>query len=385
MSTFINVHTHIFSRQHVPEFVVGQNRWLIPISTSKLGKLGKPVLTLLGPVLKLFGNVRKVNRLITFAELGLATDQETLFEALKEAFEGTHAQFRFVVLPMDMSQMGAGPVSTNLETQLREIHHLRQNPDLAERILPFYPVDPRAYPTAKDLIDRVELYFKRYGFVGIKLYPALGYLPTHPFLLELYKWTIRRKVPIMSHCIEGSIHWQGAMDNWEGMLTGLDEKDWDPKWIKHLEGTNRSIKKLDRGIFQRNFTQPENFERAIQLLQAQGVADADQLKVCFGHFGMDDEIWFPQCQQLIARYENFYADISYSLAQPKNDERLHKIFNEPPNKEFTRKVLFGTDYFVVSKEKTESEILKNYMGKFSFHPYADENNRRYLHSDFYSG
>ena len=383
MSSFINVHTHIFSRQHVPEFVVGQHRWLIPVSTSKLGKLGKPALTLLGPVLKLLGGVRKANRLITFAELGLATDQETLYEALKDAFEGTQAQFRFVVLPMDMSQMGAGPVPTNLDTQLMEIHHLRQNPDLANRILPFYPVDPRAYTSAEHLLERVELYFRRYGFVGIKLYPALGYLPTHPYLLELYKWTIRHKVPIMSHCIQGSIHWQGAMDNWKGMLAGLDENDWDPKWKAHFPG--KANKKLDRGIFQRNFTQPENFERAIRLLQAQNIADADQLKVCYGHFGMDDSIWFTQCQQLITRYPNFYADISYVLAQPNCERMLQAVLNPPAAQDYTRKVLFGTDYFVVSKEKTESEILKNYMGKFSFRPYADENNRNYLQSDFYSG
>ncbi|HMT27788.1 MAG TPA: amidohydrolase family protein [Bacteroidia bacterium] len=377
MATYINVHTHIFSINHVPEYVVGQNRWLVPISVKRFGGINDWVLTPLMPVIGLFTKRKAAARLQTFARLGLATDQADQYQSLAEYYKGLGHDFRYVVLPMDMEQMGAGLTESNLYTQLLDIIEMRQNPEIAHRLIPFVPVDPRRpeFTDGTAILNFVKHYIEKFGFAGIKLYPALGYFPFDPKLTEMYKWAIEKQIPIMVHCIQGVIHWQGSMDNWRSILSvaeGLEGYQNDPSW--QLLSEKDKTKK--REIFQRNFTQPNNYDVLIKYLRKQGVPNAEKLKVCLGHFGMDDDKWFNDCKNLIANYENFYADISYVVSQDKCKAKLIDVMS---SNQFKSKILFGTDFYVVSKEKKEDEILKVYLELIKeFSPFAEVNAENYL-------
>jgi hypothetical protein len=47
-------------------------------------------------------------------------------------------------------------------------------------------------------------------------------------------------------------------------------------------------------------------------------------------------------------------------------------------------VLFGTDFFVVSKEKTEAEIMEQYLTSgYGLEPFSTKNAENYLKSNFF--
>jgi uncharacterized protein len=385
--SFINVHTHIFSRQHVPDYVIGQNRWWIKIGVSKMSFLRPLGIKAIGLAIKLFIKSEKVDRIVKFAELGMATGQTSQFEDLFNYYKSSNQVFKFVVLPMDMTQMGAGEVEVPYKQQLEEIVSMRKNKILFDRILPFVMIDPRAYKTKEELLDFVKEYILNKNFIGIKLYPALGYLPFDDKLLPMYEWAIDNNIPIMTHCIEGSIFYQGDMEKWRDLFPkNIPEFTFDSQWSIEVAANENNYKKLKRDIFQRNFTQPKNYEILVDLLNKRKNGNGDKLKICLGHFAMDDENgWFENCKVLIQKYPNFYADISYVLSQGKLNiikQRLAEVLN--PDFISKNKVLFGTDYFVVSKSATEEEIIYNYSEKFRFEPFATINNSKYLSSKLYT-
>jgi hypothetical protein len=108
---YYNCHTHIFSAQYVPNNVVG-----VPIMNVLATDPISARLT------KLFGKVRyrkldsSVERVARFAEIGLGTRQEVIFNYLEDYYKGW-GDVRFVVLMMDMEQMGAGnPLAELIKT-----------------------------------------------------------------------------------------------------------------------------------------------------------------------------------------------------------------------------------------------------------------------------
>jgi len=43
-------------------------------------------------------------------------------------------------------------------------------------------------------------------FKGIKIYPPLGYLPTHPNLAPVFDYCVQYDIPITLHCSPGGIN-----------------------------------------------------------------------------------------------------------------------------------------------------------------------------------
>jgi predicted TIM-barrel fold metal-dependent hydrolase len=382
MSKFINVHTHIFSANHVPEYVIGQNRWLIPISVRTLQKLGSEV-SWLSRILNQIP-LRSLNgakRILEFGKHGLATSQKDQFESLCEIYDSLGLDFRFVILPMDMINTGSGKVKTGLESQLHDIIMLRQNEKAANRLLPFVPVNP-LNPRHRDgtaVLKFVRKYIEEEGFIGIKLYPALGYFPFDDKLLEMYAWASENEVPIMVHMIAGSIYWQGSIENYQEILNKPgDGFEPDSEW----EELSEKQKLKNRKTFQNNFTQPRNYEVLIKKLENLKIEKAHRLKICFGHFGMERPDWHESVIHLIGKYQNFYADFSYVLADNDLQESMQKVCK--PDFIHRHKVLFGTDFFVVSKEKTEAEIMEQYLTSgYGLEPFSTKNAENYLKSNFF--
>lgn len=95
----------------------------------------------------------------------------------------------------------------NFTTQVNELKRLKKK--YPRRIYPFLGIDPRR--DEDDLKGKLmELIKARVGkgktFSGIKLYTALGYSPTHPFLYDrdrgkptLYRWCEQNRIPLTVH------------------------------------------------------------------------------------------------------------------------------------------------------------------------------------------
>lgn len=89
--------------------------------------------------------------------------------------------------------------------------------------------------------------------------------------------------------------------------------------------------------------------------------------------------WFSIICQLIMKYENVYADVSYMLNKQEYHPMLKTILES--SEQIRRRVLFGTDYYVVAQTGSERELsfnLRGYLGEDLFKQIAETNPREYL-------
>ena len=93
--------------------------------------------------------------------------------------------------------------------------------------------------------------------------------------------------------------------------------------------------------------------------------------------------WFSVICDLINRYDNIYADISATL----HEERTHPLLKVllETNPKLRERILFGTDFYMVSLSKSEKELslgLRGYLGEELFHQIAVTNVETFLSSRF---
>jgi predicted TIM-barrel fold metal-dependent hydrolase len=214
-------------------------------------------------------------------------------------------------------------------------------------IFPFLAADPRR-PNLLKLVK--QLVKPSQAFHGIKVYPPLGYLPSHPVLMEVFSYCADFRIPVTVHCIpDSSIHCR---------IRKLPVKGIDPG----------SGAKIDREMSFRSaddctnyFTDPANWGPVLDRFR--------NLVLNFGHFGgfcpvkKDDrtysrrtnkpvkssleEQWRKTIEEYIRKYPHVYADLSYIMAtipQQEEDVRLlNRLIDDPVT---GNRILYGSDYYM---------------------------------------
>ncbi len=331
-----------------------------------------------------------------------------------------------VILPMDMQYMDAGDVSFTMKNkhevkvkiedayryQMEDLYKMRENNKGI--YYPFIFVDPRriideretrnqwlkehengvipegeeepqeyfAYDFNPDSgeVSLKDCFIKEYieekKFNGIKIYPALGYYPFDEELLALWKYAADHQIPIMTHCVHGTIFYRGKKK---------EEWDYHPVLQERIGKNltpmlNPQIKSVD---LQYIFTHPLNYlclldEELLRILVGKAKSDRvralfgyngpdkrmkrnlSHLKICFAHFGGEEEWtrymeqdrsphsrelmqhpergisfrkvggdlswfklediwknadWYSLIVSLMLQYDNVYADISYIISK----------------------------------------------------------------------
>ena len=280
-------------------------------------------------------------------------------------------------------------------------------------------------------------------FKGIKLYPALGYYPFDHDLLPLYVYCVQNDIPITTHCIEGTIFYRGrikrswlhhpvfkdnkgnpletpvktnqelqinfthplnylvllepelladhikeAKDNRIKELFGYSEKDHSiqkdlkllkvnlahyggkDEWMRYLEGDRKdaSAELIEQPKEGMNLIQPKVPKK-----------DALNLNSIPAHLIYNKIEWFSIISSLMLQYENMYADISYILHSEEVKPLLYQVLHTNPD--LSKKILFGTDFFVVRNHKSEKELfadLFSFLGEEKMDIIARENPDRFL-------
>ncbi|MDP2159838.1 MAG: amidohydrolase family protein [Flavobacterium sp.] len=85
---------------------------------------------------------------------------------------------------------------------------------------------------------------------------------------------------------------------------------------------------------------------------------------------------------LMVAYDNVYADISFILHDQDLFPLLRFLLEDDKVK---HKILFGSDYYVVSQKNTEKDLhlnLRGYLGNDLFEMIASDNPRRFLSTKF---
>lgn len=361
-----------------------------------------------------------IKRFKSLGRYSLYYKQYKIYDLLVKTYEpGT----RFVVLAMDMDYMEAGKPKIPYLEQLEDLRNLKRNHK--ETLFPFLFLDPR-----RILETRSRQEYHNYGnyskqllqsgeFAGIKLYPALGYYPFDKDLISMYQFAQENEIPIMTHCVAGTVYYRGKKKKeWEyhPILKYPKTKD-NPAYIPLPQTGNVN--------FTTNFTHPLNYHCLLDktlLSEYLGYEmDLSKLKICIAHFGGDDQwekymqdswnnynkninhqqrdvylkrkttlqhgnqrtiwwnaSWLSVIYDLMITYDNVYADVSYILFNEKMYPMLKYILQDSKVRD---KILFGTDYYMVSQKNAEKELyhnLRGYLGEDLFELISHHNPEKYL-------
>ncbi len=355
-----NCHIHLFTLEHTPDrYPVS---WLPKSVRNWLARSGtgrRLTRRLLRWAARVSGNGSLV-RLSRFISTGGLESQKEMLRHVRRYYP---AGTRFVVLPMDMSRMGAGDVCKDLREQHDELAALARDEKLGRSVVPFVAVDPRNPEHFDELRRRVDL--EDHPFRGVKLYPPLGFDPADDALMKkVYPYCIEHDLPVLSHCSRGGVR-----------RTGLSKR-----------AANA-------------FAHPEAFKPVL--------SEFPKLRVCLAHFG-GGEAWEqyvkvglpPDDEQ--ARKENFlamildmleaqnanggrrypglYTDISYTSFNYEDYIPVLSVFLQDPR--IRDRVLFGSDFYMTEQEelpeRSLSMRLRYALGEDAFWQIAHENPKRWL-------
>jgi len=370
-----------------------------------------------------------LKRYINLGRFAFFNHQARIFGRLRDQYPPGTA---FVILPMDMEYMGAGKLKPQFRyaQQMEMLARMKKKEVYKDIFYPFVFVDPRRitddpeffkyeWKDGKIILGKcfIKEFIEINGFSGFKIYPALGYYPFDERLLPLWLYAVQNDLPITTHCIRGTIFYRG------GKL-----REWDSHPVFRTIGPNNQPQPLPllesmNKDYMNNFTHPLNYLCLLEeklLRQLVGKAKDDKiknifgytdgstplqrdlrdLKICFGHFGGDDEWdrffekdrdnyssqlatnpdrgmlfltdeygnptpykpsqawysadWYTIVCSILLQYHNTYADISYILHDTSIIPLLKQTLQNPS---LSDKVLFGTDFYVVRNHKSEKNML----------------------------
>lgn len=401
-----NMHTHCFTIDHAPDYFARGYTWF-PIRISTIRRHGL-IAWCIKNLPKLFKG-EGLERLINLVRYMDRDDQEKILKLLMSYYP---ARTAFGVLAMDMEYMQAEAPVEKYKLQLGKLAVMKSKPDYKDILYPFICVDPRRIEPkvntweskveqsfiGQSFLSTIREYIEQDIFQGIKLYPALGYFPFDKRLKPVYDLALKYNLPIVSHVINGVVHFRGEKEYHEHPYTGKPLPGKKPK------------------EFCAHFTHPLNFEILLNPehlskywnIPLEEAKPYQNLKICLGHFGGDEAMveylnnpwlpdnskpfeslslgrwkpgddennfsWFSICCDLMRKYPNVYADISYTASNPVVFPLLKVILES--DEVIRNKTLFGSDFYVVTKALSERAFAINVraaLGESLFRKIAYEN------------
>lgn len=399
MARITNVHSHVFTGGCAPDYFF---KMVLPSWADRWAEEIKYFLEKrwMRRIIKALAHRRghsQLLRYLQFIEVGTQNSQEEIFLAMKQAYNSMGADVRFVALTLNMDHMDTKPSRhARIEDQLAEVERVRAH--YPNEFFPFVGVDPR-HLGGTALRDWVKEKIDRHAFFGIKLYPSIGFFPFDARLDALYQWAAANGVPVMTHCTRTGTYYTGRMDDVltdpapSGLNPGAPEMQAIHRRIATFKAHDFTWKDSKYGC--NIFLHPQNYEPVLRKYPA--------LKLCFAHFGGDDEMlpdkyeqplrkrgidpdnWHNEVKRIMGLqqpdgtllYPNVYTDLSYILFNKCIYTLLPALINGP----LGDRILFGTDFFMTLREDPEADLWQrciNGIGKPAFEKIAVGNTARYL-------
>jgi predicted TIM-barrel fold metal-dependent hydrolase len=320
-----NCHCHLFTDKNLPNNYLGFG--IVPLVRNHVvAKIGRFILRYINPL----SNTDIGQRFAAFLE---ATYQHNQEENLKKLIgyypEGT----KFVILPMDMGLMKRrslpfgepklGKIVESIDEQHNQLAELAATHK--DVVIPFAHIDPRR----EDALDRLSQLVESKDFKGVKIYPPLGYPPTHSRLMEeIYPYMVKHNLPLIAHCSPGSVYTHEVK-----------------KAVAH------------------QYAHPSNYRDVMTAFP--------ELRICLAHFGgisewkhyfeqstnSENPTWVQVIIDLMREetYPNLYADISYTIFNVQENVPFLKVLLQ--DQRIRQHILFGSDFFMVENHKYSERRL----------------------------
>ena len=317
----IDVHAHIFNFKYVPDgyfqkfWVKRKDVWKVSIFLDNLLP---------------WTDRDQLSSHAQFLRTGNRESMKDIFDNLVRYYP---ANTIFTPLMMDLHYGFKGTKDDTFHAQMQELVALRRNNSAT--LFPFLAVDPRR----PDILDLVKQSVGRgKDFCGIKVYPALGYLPTHPKLMEVFTYCSEQGIPVTTHCSRGGVN----TDFFSVRVVGTRYNG------QEYETIDRNERLVFRSKWRRYFNDPRNWVPVLERYK--------NLRLNLAHFGGVDEwrlyldgkkgTWVDKVMNLAIRYENVYTDLSYTFCHRDFYPTIKKMIAGP----LGDKVLFGSDYYMVEMD-----------------------------------
>lgn len=237
----------------------------------------------------------------------------------------------------------------------------RQMMNYPGRMLPFYAVNSNR----RDFVDRTIQALRQDGFVGVKLYPSLGYSLRDLGMDTVIRYCNDNEIPILMHCN------QGGFKKDDNTVTNCSPEPW--------------------GLVE----------------DGDGFLDTyPKLKICFAHFGGSENFvqenpggslldvsqtgsWSAFILSLMKAEgyrDRVFADVSFheeSLPGPLAQRYLTNLKAIMSRDECRRQVLWGSDTWLLRMVSTEIDYWHGFTGQYilpieHFHLMWDANPRKFL-------
>jgi predicted TIM-barrel fold metal-dependent hydrolase len=329
-----DVHIHTFNREDVPN---GFLKIRLPYS--------RRFMSFCQGLTKAVGSLFR-NKDITGTSYFLGLFKRPDSSILAVALQKYPAHTIVSPLMVDMQYSIKGRMRTSYPQQLTDMEKLvNLHPG---RLLPFFGLNPvRLSPTPLEFLCQYVL-SEAHPYWGIKLYPSLGYLPSDPRLMMVYRICERNNIPITVHCSAATVH-------------TTKHRIKNIRWIDRT-GQTRTIKKR---WFWRNeydwFNDPKHWGPVF--------AEFPNLTVNFAHFGGEkqwklymagkDNTWVHRIMNYMARFPNVYADFAYTLHSRKAVMALRQLMDD--NAFVYERTLYGSDFYMVTREGHMRSIVTSFM------------------------
>ncbi len=216
------------------------------------------------------------------------------------------------------------------------------------QVFPFLAVDPRR----KGILELIKLKVAegKGVFKGIKLYPPMGYLPTHPKLRPILEYCAEHDIPIITHASPGGI---------QNSCTKLFVSDSSGKdrWENFV---------VYRGNKRAFFADPLRWQPILE--------DMPTLRINFAHAGGSDQLldekmeiirglppWLAKIIGFMNSYPNVYADLSHYTERLALEKMLEYVDRHPI---MNSRLMFGTDFVMILMDKKLGKT-ERYFDNFS--------------------
>lgn len=187
------------------------------------------------------------------------------------------------------------------------------------RVLPFFGV----HPDREGFMDELRAAVEQKGFVGVKLYPSLGYSVDSDHMREVYRYCLDMDLPVLLHCGHGGFY-------------RTEEK--------------------------KQLCDPAQWTQVLQ--------DFPGLRVCFAHFGgwealakrhcLDEnwppdvdpaENWGKKIYDFMLQYPNVYTDLAKHVNMFEEAEHTETYFDTMreliADPRIGKRIIFGTDAWLL--------------------------------------
>ena len=302
---------------------------------------------------------------------------DTGLEEVEQALADVIAEFKYPAVEEDIADEGKGLVqlTRGFRKQLENLKNLKS--EYPETVFPFFAVDPRRVGVAQLLEENL----KNGAFAGVKLYPPLGYLPTHPDLYPIYDLCLQYNVPVTAHCSPGGFHTFHSK-----VKTESRDRNGNEETIEVIVAKGYDLSACSEPEC-RYFADPDNW---VEILENDKYKD---LRINLAHFGGEEQFlkyitgspekenWTAKIIKLIKQFDNLYTDISYYTNADIAPKIEQLISSQSILKE---RLMFGTDFIMILKDymltSEKEKALVDYFNHFEglAEPLFSTNAHRFL-------